>query len=121
MYHSSGKADNREICTHVEAGGIWEISVYHLNFNLKLLFKKCLKKKKRCVCLHSLCVSNYLNQNFVCPTYSDLRIHHSNLRKPKIGRVTSKVGAIDTLKRKVHTHSLLQCIWRDQGRIIAER
>ena len=58
--------------------------------------------------------------NFVCPTYSDLGIHPSNLRKPKIQRVTSKVGAIDTLKRKVHTHSLLQRIWRDQGRIIAE-
>ena len=108
MYHSSRKADNREICTHVEAGGIWEISVYHLNFNLNCSLKNVLKKKKkkRCACLHSLCVSNYLNQTFACPTYSDLRIHHSNLRKPKIGRVTSKVGAIDTLKRKVHTHTV---------------
>ena len=52
MYHSSGKADNREICTHLEAGGIWEISVHHLNFNLKLLFKKCLKKKNVSAFIH---------------------------------------------------------------------
>lgn len=103
-----GKVDNIEICTRVEAGAIWEISVYHLNFNLKLLLKKeVLKKKtkkKKDVCLHSLSLSNYLNQNFVCPTYSDLGIHHSNVRKPKIQRVTSKVGTIDTLKRKVHIY-----------------
>ena len=35
-----GKVVNRVICTHVGAGAIWEISVYHLNFNLKLLVKK---------------------------------------------------------------------------------
>ena len=57
---------------------------------------------------------------FVCPTYSDLGIHPSNLRKPKIQRVTSKVGATDTLK-STHTQfvtTFLEGSGKDNRRVI---
>lgn len=43
-------------------------------------------------------------------------IHHSNVRKPKIKRVTSKVGTVDTLKRKVHTHTFVTMYLEGSGK-----
>lgn len=61
-----GKVDNIEICTRVEAGAIWEISVYHLNFNLKLLLKKEVLKKKKKKCLPSFTKPEQLPQSKFC-------------------------------------------------------